>query len=80
MGNAIEVVYVAGYGATAGSVPESIRLALKQWATFLYEHRGENEGSVLKAPPSVKLLLQSYCVKSFSTDPFNNGYTYHGIG
>ena len=78
VGNAIEIVYVAGYGTTATSVPESIRLAIKQYATYLFEARGEYEGSPQQPPQTVRMLLQPYVVRSFSTDPFNNGYIYHG--
>ena len=69
--NAVEIVYVAGYGATAGSVPASIVFAIKSLAAWLYEHRGEEPPE--KLPANIALLLQQYRVLSLS-DPFYNGY------
>ncbi len=37
----IEIDYIAGYGENPDSVPELIRLAIRQLATHWYEHRGE---------------------------------------
>jgi len=39
--NAIEIVYVAGYGAEPDDVPTPIRRAIRQLAAFAYEHRGD---------------------------------------
>lgn len=39
--NAIEIVYVAGYGAAASSVPAPLRAAVRNLAAYLFEHRGE---------------------------------------
>ena len=39
---------------------------------------GEYEGNPQQPPQTVRMLLQPYVVRSFSTDPFNNGYIYHG--
>lgn len=39
--NAIEIVYVAGYGNSASNVPASIRRAVKQMAASIYSHRGD---------------------------------------
>jgi uncharacterized phiE125 gp8 family phage protein len=39
--NAIEIVYVAGYGAEPDDVPAPIRRAIRQLAAFAYEHRGD---------------------------------------
>lgn len=40
--NAIQIDYTAGYGATAADVPAAIRVALLQFAAFLYGHRGDD--------------------------------------
>lgn len=40
--NAIRIDYTAGYGATAADVPAAIRVALLQFAAFLYGHRGDD--------------------------------------
>lgn len=39
--NGIEVVYVAGY-ASAASVPQTMKRAVKQLAAYLYSHRGDD--------------------------------------
>lgn len=39
--NAIEIVYVAGYGDTAADVPAPLKRAVKQMAGYLYAHRGD---------------------------------------
>ena len=39
--NAIEVVYVAGYGDAATDVPAPLKRAVKQLAGYLYAHRGD---------------------------------------
>lgn len=38
--NAIEITYIAGFGATADDVPESIRRAIRQIAAYLFDNRG----------------------------------------
>lgn len=39
--NAIEIVYVAGHGATASNVPGPLKRAVKHLAGYLFEHRGD---------------------------------------
>jgi hypothetical protein len=39
--NAILVEYTAGYGDAASDVPAPLRLAVKQVAAFMYNHRGD---------------------------------------
>ncbi len=39
--NAIEVVYVAGYGDAASDVPAPLVRAVRQMAAYLYAHRGD---------------------------------------
>lgn len=39
--NAIEIVYVAGFGAAGSTVPAPIKRAIRNMATYLYEHRGD---------------------------------------
>ena len=39
--NAIEIAYTAGYGAAATAVPSPIKRALRQWAAYAYENRGD---------------------------------------
>lgn len=40
--NAIEIDYVAGFGATAAIVPPTLRRAVKQVAAYLYTHTGDD--------------------------------------
>lgn len=40
--NAIEIVYTAGYGATASAVPAILRRAVKQVAAYLYTRTGDD--------------------------------------
>ena len=37
--NAIEIIYVVGYGATSGTVPEQFRVAIWQLAAHAFENR-----------------------------------------
>lgn len=41
LSNGIQVQYTAGYGADGSTVPEPIKLAIKQLASHWYENRGE---------------------------------------
>lgn len=77
VGNAIEVTYVSGYGASGSSVPESMRLAMLQFITFNYEHRGDSEQVTPKLPQNIFSLLQSFRVLNFSRNPFG-GYGGYG--
>lgn len=60
--NAIEISFVAGYGATADSVPEPIRQALRLLVAHWYEHRdpGEVDVPAANVPASVSSLLAPY--------------------
>ena len=40
--NAIEIVYVSGYGAAASNVPAPLKRAVRSLAAYLYSHRGDN--------------------------------------
>lgn len=51
----LRIEYVAGFGATASSVPEPLRLALRQLVTHWYENRGDAAGS--DAPPSIPTIV-----------------------
>lgn len=60
--NGIVVEYVAGYGEEIESVPQDIRLAIKQLALHWYEHRGEalTSAGYAKAPLTIEALLHPY--------------------
>jgi hypothetical protein len=59
--NAIEIVYRAGFGDTAGTVPPVLARAVKQVAAYLYAHKGDDcdMGDALAAAGS---LLDAYKV------------------
>ena len=69
VGNAIEIVYVAGFGSSPRQVPESIRLAMLQYIAFMYEHRGDFERFPAPTmPSSVDTLLMPHRIMSFSSN------------
>lgn len=41
----IEIQFVAGYGTAASDVPQQIRMAVQEQATFLYNNRGSCDGA-----------------------------------
>jgi uncharacterized phiE125 gp8 family phage protein len=71
--NSIIITYVAGYGSSAASVPEAIKLALKQLVAHWYEHRGDaavssasrgaNVAAVLPVPMVIQALLDPYRIR-----------------
>lgn len=64
--NGLEINFTAGYGATPNSVPDPVRIAILQYMTFLYEHRGDFERYPPPSPPSViSSLLNPYKVMRF---------------
>ena len=68
--NGIEINFTAGYGANPSSVPEAIKVAILQYVTFLYEHRGDYEGAT-QPPHVLRALLDPYRVLRFSTSAYN---------
>lgn len=71
--NGLEINFTAGYGSSPTDVPESIRIAIMQYMTFLYEHRGDFERFPPPQPPAVlKTLLGNYKVMRFGgTNPYS---------
>ena len=76
VGNAVEVTYVAGYGSAGSSVTESMRLAMLQFVTFNYEHRGDSESTTPRIPENIHHFLAPFKVLNFSRNPFggHGGY------
>ena len=58
--NAIEVVYLSGYGDTEADVPRPLRRAVKQVAAGLYTHRGDGCEGV--ADTTTRDLIATYRV------------------
>ena len=70
--NGLEINFVAGYGASPSHVPEAIRVAILQYVTFLYEHRGDFERFPPPQPPAVlRTLLNPYKIMRFGSTPFS---------
>jgi uncharacterized phiE125 gp8 family phage protein len=57
--NAIEIVFVAGYGDAADAVPEALQTAILHLVAFWYEHRGD-EALSFGVPVGVMALLAPY--------------------
>lgn len=56
--NSVEVIYTAGYGATAANVPDNIKAAIKLLVAHLYEHRSAVcDAGLEEVPLAVKSLL-----------------------
>jgi len=54
-----QVAFTAGYGATASTVPDPIKLAIKQIVAYWYKNRGDcGKGDEL--PGTAKALLREY--------------------
>ncbi len=71
--NGLEINYTAGYGTNRSDVPADIRLAMLQYMTFAYEHRGEQEGGTPPMPPSIlNTLLSPYKIMRLGVHPYAN--------
>jgi uncharacterized phiE125 gp8 family phage protein len=57
--NGLEINFISGYGDNNTDVPEAIRVAMLQYMTFIYEHRGDYEKDI-KEPAILRSLLQPY--------------------
>ena len=55
--DAILIRYIAGYGATAASVPEEVKLAMLMMIGHFYENREATFDRILREVPHVKELL-----------------------
>ena len=60
--NAIEITFVAGYGAAASDVPSALVRAVKQLAASLYTNRGDGCGD-LADMGGVRALLDTYKIR-----------------
>jgi len=71
--NGIEVQYIAGYGDSRGTIPEPIRVAMLEYISFLYEHRGDDEGRALNPPMMITSLLQPYVIMRYGVSSYGGG-------
>jgi uncharacterized phiE125 gp8 family phage protein len=59
--NAVEVEYIAGYGAEAATVPSPIRLAITHLACHWFENREPYKmGALSTVPHTLEILLMPY--------------------
>lgn len=73
--NGMEITYTAGYGSYPTDIPEAIRVAMLQFITFLYEHRGDFERFPPPKPPLIiESLLNPYKTLRFGTSPYMATY------
>lgn len=71
--NGLKLVYDAGYGASPINIPDAIKMAMMQYCTFMYEHRGDFESNKQLEPSKIiKSLLMPYQIMRFSTSPYSN--------
>lgn len=56
--NAVEITFKSGYGATAASVPSTIKAVMLMIITHMEANRGDEGFRVL--PPTINLLLNDY--------------------
>jgi uncharacterized phiE125 gp8 family phage protein len=78
--NGLKLVYDAGYGASPINIPVAIKMAMMQYCTFMYEHRGDFESSPPPQPPIIlKNLLMPYKIMRFGATPYTNALKV-GIG
>ena len=72
--NGIEVLYTEGYGSSRADIPEPIRVAMLEYVTFMYEHRGDFERFPPPKPPvSLQMLLQPYVIMRYGVSSFGGG-------
>ena len=64
--NAIEVVYVAGYGDAASDVPAPLKLGMMQHIAYLYDQRGDMKDylQTRAMPPAVQNLYMPFRILS----------------
>ena len=71
--NGIEVEYITGYGDSRAAIPEPIRVAMLEYISFLYEHRGDDEGRALNPPMMITSLLQPYVIMRYGVSSYGGG-------
>ena len=64
---AIEIIFVAGYGATNTDIPSDIKMALLNHIAFLYENRGDCGGDgTCELPCATKTIYNKYRIRSIA--------------
>jgi hypothetical protein len=62
--NAIEVVYVAGYGNAGSDIPAPLKIGMMNHIAFMYDQRGDMKDyqQSMRMPPAIQSLYSSYKV------------------
>lgn len=69
--NGLAVNFTAGYSTSASLIPQAIKVAMMQYITYLYEHRGDDENTA--RPPRAAIdLLSPYKVMRFGVSAIGN--------
>ena len=63
MPNAVEIIYVAGYGAAGSNIPQPIKAAILLVIGHLYENREQVGDQLYKLPFGVETLLSPYVLE-----------------
>lgn len=63
--DAVQTTFVAGYGTSAPTVPESLKHALKLLVTFFFEHRGEPVADNIRMYPAYDALIARFMRSSY---------------
>jgi uncharacterized phiE125 gp8 family phage protein len=59
--NAVEIEFIAGYGATAAAVPSPIRLAITHLVSHWFENREPfSSGQMYQVPSTFEMILMPY--------------------
>ena len=70
--NAIEITYVAGFGVEPTDVPESLRVAMRQYVAYLYDHRGDDMGRDMQVPTIIHSLLNKHRTIRLTGAPYGS--------
>ena len=71
--NGLEINYTAGFGTARSDIPSDLKLAMLQYMTFAYEHRGEQEGNAPPMLPKIlNTLLSPYKIMRLGVHPYAN--------
>lgn len=58
--SAVKITYVAGYGATASTIPEGLNIALRYAVKHLYDRRDEVGTVVSSVPQTTESIIDSF--------------------
>ena len=69
----VKAINDAGYGTSPINIPDAVRMAMMQYCSFMFEHRGDFERFPPPQPPKLLTqLLTPFQIMRFSTTPYSN--------